>query len=1220
MKLKSIQIHGFKSFADRVTIKYDDGITGVIGPNGSGKSNVIDAVRWVMGEQTAKSLRADEPTDIIFAGSQTRKPLSLAEVTLTFANDGRNCPPEFRHLPEVSITRRIYRDGEREYLINKESCRLRDISQFLMSIGLGSRTYAIIQQERRDRIVQAKPDDMRAILEETAGITLFKQQRKEAQKRLHATSEQFEKLEAVETELQRQSEHLAEQVEKAKQKILLSQELRDTEIALLADNVAFYKSIALAIRAELAKSSESSQKSTVDTAGFEAEATRLTAEKLELFHQKRAQEDETEEKRLLLTQLRERLTNQGSLRADRLRQVESLRKQIEAEELERQEAQGKQERSGELLNSSSDETERLDRDIEAFAMQEEELEEELRTLQGRLEGIRAEQRVIASRSEDATARQKDLLSDLEAHAELAREMEERQKEKQDEWDMLELELADLQASENQEKQNLTEQEQALAEILKKQATCKQRKAELAGQHEVLHRKLLEIDAKLQSLRELLQGQDAPTGDDDRAQQAREAEIAQLLSSCHPFFSNFSLPEAEEDLLERCLPELVDARTTPDPAVLLKADACKSVHRSVRRHFLTPEIVSGLSSEEAQQAKALQDSGEARQASTLLQKGKDHPLKHFFERIFFCSSLQIALSLKRKYAENAHFFFLSPSGATILPHGEVRMGLSQDVRVQGVLKRRREMDQLNEARRKTYAQLSVFESELHDLELELSEIEQESEKKKGEISAKREAAIRREADLTTISLKIQHCRESQEKIQREQDVTQERMAHLQTRVQDILSVSQSDAQKSVTLQERAEELEQEQEEVKERWAEVRQLLAERRSDKQVLQERLSHARTQFEELNLQMTRSHEKLERIRNELRSLEAALSGGDEGEAQLREQIAELTESVAIGESRLDDMEGRLAEFEEQIHVLESRISAEKDVQIKHERFLAEKQSDLTKAETILETLYKDAWERFKLSENDFVQTERPEEDNRPALEKKISGFKKQLEGLGPINEAAMGEYEETSQKLEFLIAQKRDIAASSESLQRAIAEVEERTKESFLETFQKVGTEFEKLFPILFPGGEARLNLLEPEDLLNTGVEILVRLPGKRMQNMSLFSGGEKALTAISLIFAILKTSPAPFCYLDEVDAPLDEANVGRFNSVLEALSDEFQFVVITHNRRTMEVLDTIYGISMNEPGVSRLVSVDLSEVPQRLQKKTKEKKEEARRGERAGASAEA
>jgi chromosome segregation protein len=1197
MKLKSIQIHGFKSFADRVTINYHDGITGVIGPNGSGKSNVIDAVRWVMGEQTAKSLRADDPTDIIFAGSQSRKPLGMAEVTLTFSNDGRNCPPEFIHLPEVSITRRIYRDAEREYLLNKEPCRLKDIAQFLMSIGLGSRTYAIIQQERRDRIVQARPEDLRAILEETAGITVFKNQRKEAEKRLHSTSEQLEKLDAVESELSRQAEHLEEQVEKARQKIEYSRTLRDSEIALLADNIAFHKAIALSVRSELAAFNETSQRSTVDTAGFEAEAARLTSEKIEVSHQMQAVEDETDEKRLQLTKLSERHHNQLAMATERAQQIQNLSQQIQAEQEEQELLQERQRTSAELMETAAADSERIDGEIETLANREEDASETARTVQSRFEEMKSEARVLQNRLESGGQQAEELLETIQMLNSRALERQATLESKRTACAAQEQAIADALAEQGSEAEALSTSERRFSALNAEQTALTERRQHFNSRHEVKHRQLLEVDARLNSLNELA-AQDHPTATGGGLPE----RLTTGTQAVQPFFEAFRLTEDAEDLLERALPEWLSAFEVRSLADLQSELSGTTLSDGPRRHFLAHEWQTPLSDEEkATHSQILQVVGVSC-AARALKMGQEHPLRHLFERVFFCPDIRLATRCRNMSTAARGFLFLLPNGALLLGHGELRVGRSQDVRTEGVLKRRREAEVLSQQRNLVYTELTALENELQTLDEKLDALKEEADLLRKDLSRQKEEAIRKEATVASLRLQHTHSAESARSLEAECAELLASRLERQERYESVKSRLDADAAALAELEARQDDSAEATHTCQEQLSEIRHLLAERRAEKQVLSERAANARRQFEEWGLQAERSRTKTDRLIAERNTLAVQAQGTAESTADLDAEIERLHEETALGEARIADFQTRLLEFEERLHVLQSRISAERNSLVQRERQIAEKQMALARAEAILETQYKDAWERFALSESDFTQTEPPEQDNRSALEAKIQKLKKRLDELGPINEAAMSEFEETREKLAFLRSQRSDIQASIDGLAASIAEVEERTKTTFLETYTAVGKEFENLFPILFPGGEARLNLLDPNNLLETGVEILVRLPGKRMQNMSLFSGGEKALTAISLIFALLKTSPAPFCYLDEVDAPLDEANVGRFNSVLEALSGEFQFVVITHNRRTMEVLDTIYGISMNEPGVSRLVSVDLSEVPERMQKKSK------------------
>lgn len=1215
MKLKSITIHGFKSFADRVTISYDNGITGIIGPNGSGKSNVIDAVRWVMGEQTAKSLRADDPTDIIFAGSQSRKPMGMAEVTLTFANDGRMCPPEYLHLPECSITRRIFRDGEREYLLNREQCRLKDISQFLMSIGLGSRTYSIIQQERRDRIVQASPADLRAILEETAGITVFKMQRKEAEKRLHTAGEQLEKLAAVESELTKQSDHLAEQVEKTKRKLALSSELRDDEIALLADNVAFHKSIALAVKEELGKRVATTQKSTVDTAGFEAEATRLTAEKMELTGNLEDRRKIVDGQRLSHTKLSERRENQITLAAERAAQLANFDASLASEQRELDESGSRIQAAARQMEESEEQSRIVDGELESLALQEEESLERARTGQSRMEGIRSEIKVASNRLESNRTQLEGIVA-LQAilHTRLA-EKQGAIAAKGSERAALETELSSREAAFLDGAGQLTKSEAALSELAQLKSQKSEERKRLGERHEVKHRQLVEMDARLRSLRELV---------DEEGDQAQTDPTKRPLSKYPKLFESIGLDPEFEDRLEAAVPERVALHVVPSLEEVADIAVLQAAMEGSRIHALAAPALRGLTDAEKATADSLAKLPGMVAATKHLARGKNTAESHLFERIFFCDDLKSLFDHLQSQGKNTKdqthqlavesFVFILRSGAVYFGNGELRLGKSQDVRAAGLLKRKREIESLSAGRDALFAEVRALESDMQRLDLTIEDASAKFTSLSDGLSAHKEASIRLEAEVAQLRMRMEHIAEfvatATEECKALQSDAQDQLARIAT----LEAAIANDTQKRETLASQLEDFVAAAEDDNEVTSEIKRQINAKRDLKQRANSALAAAKVAFEELSLQQDRTRTKLTRIQADRTALLEQLELSGKSSGDLEADLDSLALAVRQGEAELEDLSSRITVYTEQIHVLESKISNEKDSQLKTERMISEKQAELARAEAILETQYRDAWERFGLSETDFTMTEAGPTEAREKLESKIRNLKKQLEGLGPINEAAVAEFEETSQKLNFLRSQKDDITQSIAVLQSSIGEVEERTKASFLETYEQVGKRFESLFPILFPGGDARLNLLEPENLLETGVEILVRLPGKRMQNMSLFSGGEKALTAISLIFALLQNSPAPFCYLDEVDAPLDEANVGRFNSVLDALSAEFQFVVITHNRRTMEVLDSIYGISMNEPGVSRLVSVDLSEVPNRMKKP----KQSANTALRAGAEA--
>jgi chromosome segregation protein len=413
----------------------------------------------------------------------------------------------------------------------------------------------------------------------------------------------------------------------------------------------------------------------------------------------------------------------------------------------------------------------------------------------------------------------------------------------------------------------------------------------------------------------------------------------------------------------------------------------------------------------------------------------------------------------------------------------------------------------------------------------------------------------------------------------------------------------------------EEWQNEQDEKKELRDTLNSQLQEKRTARMICAERGNNSRRNYEEISYQLGRMQQSVDRVIDELAAISNQIETSEDDQSSLEREIMRLQENISGGEKELSALQEREAEAAENIRVITNKLRNRRDADSAQNNAINEKKIELARCSTIVEQAENEANERFMLAPTDLPNEVPAGSPSEEKLKRDITRLQNEIEELGPVNERALEEFQESSERLAMLDSQRADIVQSMTELSQAIGQIEDTTKTRFKEIFDRVNGEFQALFPILFPGGEARLNLEKPDDMLTTGVEIYARLPGKKMQRMHLYSGGEKALTAISLIFALLKTHPAPFCFLDEVDAPLDEANVGRFNAVLEMLSEQFQFVVITHNRRTMEVLDRIYGISMQEAGISKLVSVDLSDVPEHLAKK----KNASSEPKRAGAAAE-
>ena len=1196
MKLKSIHISGFKSFADRVLIQYHDGITGVIGPNGSGKSNIIDAVRWVMGEQTAKSLRADDPTDIIFSGSQDRKPLSLAEVTLVFANDGLHCPAEFMHLPEISIGRRINRSGEREYLMNREPCRLKDIVDFLLSIGLGSKSYAIIQQDKRDRIIQASPEDLREILEETAGITMFKVRRKEAEKRLLSTQERMKNLAEIEGELVRQKESLSEQVEKASLKFQYSNELKEKEIELIKNHVGFYRSIATKVKKEVDNRSSEIQLASVEASEWEIAANELKSNQLELIQQIKSTENQLDDQKIALTKYEERRDNYKKRHEERINQKDKIKKELIDEQQNLKNEEEKQtsimleiEKLGTQLN-------KIDYEKESLEERLEELDENIQVERMRGDEIRSEIRAIDSSKNSLRARNESLLDTIgKYNTQIQKVMENHFS--------ITASRGQIAADRKAIAESLSKVSLGLDEVVSNRnlleielEKVKQKHEQASKDRESIKQNHLEVSSKVNILKDLVESDSGLSDGTLALKEKLSSKVASFL------FDAVSLHKEDENILEMHMPFLFQSAIIENTDDLIEIIDKVEENSIAKVNLLVKDLITALTSSEESDKKNILEISGIRCVGDRLENFKFPTAKRIFERIFICQDEWLLLKAKKIAGQNQHFIFITERGTISNGVQGISCGLLKEGASQGILQRRREYSESLDLKAKVQEQLANAEGLLYTLNENKKKIESRFNELASALEKEKVESLKLSNQLDNFDLQLRHIDENMSRF----DEEKQRLNAEITEAKESFAKNQSqldrlDAELNI-LQQNLNDFELEFSEKKETRDEVITQLQSKKSERAVISERQSNNRKYYDEMVYQLKRMQQKVDSFIRQIDELESLISTGENEFDNLNTEISHFQKQVKNLEEKLEYLVQEESETSEELRVYENKLKSQKDNAASKQKFINEKLLELARYETIIETALKDANEKFALTANDLPNEASGVQSIRNNLENRIKELQLAIHELGAVNERALEEYKDVTERLNFLITQKEDIDKSMQELYLSISEIEENTKLRFKEIFDKVNIEFQKIFPVLFPGGYGELHMLKEDDLLNTGVEILVRLPGKKMQNMSLFSGGEKALTAISLIFSLLKTTPAPFCFLDEVDAPLDEANVGRFNAVLEALSNEFQFVVITHNRRTMEVLDTIYGISMSEPGVSKLVSVDLSDVPPHLRKKQK------------------
>ncbi len=1192
MKIRRLEISGFKSFADRVVFSFDDGVTGVVGPNGCGKSNVVDAIRWAMGEQSAKHLRGRAMEDVIFSGSESRAATGMAEVSLTFQNDGRLVPPQYAGFGEITITRRLFRNGDSEYQINKAACRLLDITELFLGTGVGTRAYSIIEQGRIGLIVSAKPEDRRAIIEEAAGVTKYKARRKQAERKLDATAQNLLRLGDVVGEVAKRLQALERSAKKAEKFRELRAELRELELLTSCRQYLGLRDTETAHAKELNEAAEAEQVALAHAARLE---TGLSAERLQLL------EDEKQVQELA----------DHSHRIDK--QLRLSEQEMEFGKRERETIATRQTQHGEEVSLLGVRLELLGREEE---------------------GLRAEQQKLADASAEDQAKQRQAEESLQS---ALREIHDAQHAVEAERHQAVSVLTQL-ANHRTNLVNLERRRDELAARLQKTAAEKEqleaRAQEIARQRDELAQKLAETQGKRGELHEHKLAAEADLAAGRTEQRETEALLIKLreeladrrsrLTSLLELQKNFEgygrgvkaimLREEEErrrdgvyglvaDVLhvepryeraiEAVLGERLQLVLVESHAAGLKAVDYLRKAAQGRASFvpltemeqlpLVPEAANLPTPEDT--VRAVEVVGCAPEHERLR--------NYLLADVFLCDTLARALAL---WARNpGERTFVSAEGEVVDKEGIVCGGALEGV-ADGLLHKRREVQELAET--------------VQDLE---SRLEVQSDRVE-------QLAARVLASDTQVKRLVHE--------EREEELSQLRLERDVARLQEDLGRI---AQRDQVLHHEAENLQNALDEVKREEQASRDAVSagegeqtEREARLRALQGGLLGARERAEAVQAEVTkakvsaaavaerregvaRSLERLLESRSEVESrrekLQAEIAQGKERDAALQAKAEvdrrELQRLLAESERLRDELGRARAQYESAQERLrggdeEVRKAREEARAIGERRGKAELQIQGTRLE--LTHLEQQVRERHLMELADVAAARREAalQLDAPAAEEKMHSLREKIEALGEVSLTAIDEAREVGDRYAFLSTQKADLEESIAKLRSAIARIDRASKERFKETFQLVNDRFQQVYPRLFRGGMAELQLVEdpanPE--AEPGVEIVAQPPGKKLVSVNLLSGGEKALTAVSLIFAIFLIKPTPFCLLDEVDAPLDEANVGRYNEMVREMCRTSQFIVITHNKRTMEVADSLYGVTMEEPGISKIVSVKLSQ----------------------------
>ncbi len=1175
MKIKRLEISGFKSFAEKTVLDFQQDVTGVVGPNGCGKSNIVDAIRWCMGEQSAKNLRGKAMEDVIFVGSETRKPLGVAEVSLVFSTEDGRAPAKYLDYSEIQLTRRLYRDGESDYLINKIPCRLLDITELFMDTGVGTRAYSIIEQGKIGQILHSRPEERRFLIEEAAGVTKFKSRKQLALKKIEGTRQNLARLADVLGEIRRQLASLQRQAKKAEKFREYRDELREIELLFAARDFRETQLQRSATERELAGLNDRMRALLASSALGEARAEEARVAHLEVEKElTTAQED--------IFRVRSEFSSTGNGLEFQRKELAGLdgrlaRLSAESGELDKRLKEYGEQRG--LLELRRDtgavdaagtqaELEQSEAVLAGHQQAEEALNQELENRRRELFTALAEASQFKNRFENAQKRLAALRERTDRHAREATQLAERREYLRQRADALEKEIGAGQ---------------------REQETYQVRLSSLRGHEDDLKRRLPEIEKGWQSRRdELNRGSSRLHSIKElEAQFAGFGQGTRTLmkdTAMRPRFSGvladaIQAPPELEAALEAALAERLQCILCSDEQDAIGALAFLKAGKGGRAGIALPLDVCMDAPPPVTGALPLAEQVEVKGPFAGL-------INNLLAPVLLVDDIGLALRLARQHPA---LLFVTRSGDTVA-HGGIVSGGSGEQVDNGLIHKKREIRELgltvarleeetaslgkqrDDLKRQSLEVAEALKSggmQLHQAELKLAGLLKDRQQAADENSRSAER-------LEVQSLEAANLQEEQAALEAELKLAGEEMTRT--------------GEASKGLEQETSRLKGELDARRVQLAAAREKMTAARIQAATIREQHDSGLRTLAELERQV---EEVVGRMAADRQELEA----GDAARLQLQAEIGTAT-------GRLEGLVREQVESENRLAVIRSRFeeAGAALTQVETELKKGREENDTVRvalSELSLrfstltmqgEHLERSLLERSRITMAEALARLEGTAFDETSCRSRQGELQRLLDEMGEVNLMAIDECAGMEERYTFLTGQKEDLEESLRGLQQAIQRINRTTRQRFQETYNLINAKFQEVFPRLFCGGRAELRLTDEEDLLETGIDIIVQPPGKKLQNVTLLSGGEKALTAVALIFSIFLIKPTPFCLLDEVDAPLDDANIGRFNEMVREMSTLSQFIIITHNKATMQVADTLYGITMEEPGASRVVSVRL------------------------------
>jgi chromosome segregation protein len=1181
MYLKSIVMQGFKSFANKIELDFHDGITCIVGPNGSGKSNVADAVRWVLGEQSARQLRGGNMQDVIFSGTESRKPLGFAMVSITFDNSDHVLAYDAE---EVQVTRKLFRSGESEYRINGRACRLRDINELFFDTGIGKEGYSIIGQGQIDKILSGKPEDRRELFDEAAGIVKFKRRKAASVKKLEGEEQNLVRVKDILKELEERKDPLKGQAEKAERYLVLRDDLKEADLALFCRD-----SERISVQMEEAR--KAFEIATGHQKEVEAEFSRtkqeygrIEEELAKLEEEIRSARDRCDADRTQRQQAENEIRILNEQIRSGIRNEEVLKKRVFAIDEEKA-------RREEEANTQKTEKESLSRQLLEIGKRRDESAADLESIQEKIRTLSTDTEQNRSETISLLNRRTSIKEKLQRYDTMLEQIEIRRSEISSA--LLQSASERRTADEEQEKlkkahdeavAGVTEHERTQKETESLLASLKQKLDQMNHDMEIGQSAYHRESSRLESLRNLAERYEG-YGNSVKRVMARKDEnpgihgvVAELLQTDRRYET------AIETALGGSMQNIVtdNERTAKDLIEYLK-------HGHYGRATFLP-LTSVKPGRPFDNENALSETGVLGTASTLIRCERIYNgiAESLLGRTLVVDTIDHAIQIGRKYRHSIRMVTLE--GELLNPGGSMTGGSYRNS--SNLLGRTREIEDLAKS-------VSLLKKELTEMQEKIQSVREKRQKLRKKDERLQEELQKLYLDENTSRLGLESWSEKQQTLFDHENQLNRELSELQKQTSGIseekknvtamlseskdeenrLSMAVKDAQESIAS------LQKEEENARNRHSAVLLEFANAKQKKQFLDEQLKADAAEIRRLDAERARL----------ITDAQKESSGADEKRGKIEEQqkiiealgesVKRQTEKIENGEKKKEEMNrSHRTFFEKRDALSEERSEIDRECFRLNARIekLTEENDQLTSG----------LWENYEMTP-DAVNLPEKYADTPPGdLKKEASSFRKQIRSLGDINVNAIDEYKELKKRYDFLSGQYEDIVRATESLQDIIRKLDVSMRRRFKEKFAEIQKEYNKVFRELFGGGAGTLELVEDEDVLDAGIIISAQPPGKKLQNMMQLSGGEKALTAIALLFAIQNLKPSPFCLLDEIEAALDDANVNRYSEYLHKLTKNTQFIIITHRRGTMAAADRLYGITMQEKGVSALVSVKLIE----------------------------